>query len=341
MYKIIHKNRRTLSSAVSLAIALQAPALYAQQKGDKAAMLKLSAEGEAAYGQKRFREAAALFERAWAAQPDPILRKNQMIAWFQVYNAEREQGGEPVAREACGNTIKQGELFVVESNQRGELKLEDQQLAHKLMIQCHQDMAALDIKADKLDDAERHITAAAGLGLKEEALTRNDALRAEMWSKRQALAQANKEVKDPPDEAPDDGVGKTAPPAERDDTLAWALIGVGGAGLLVAGGGLFYGMSARSDFYDTHEQDEAALEYNCDTSPLGRASCLSDAEAMEGSLTTSQILVGVGLGVGLAGVIIGTAFLLAPDEEAAAAPTARVLPAIGPDGAGVTLELRF
>jgi hypothetical protein len=32
-------------------------------------------------------------------------------------------------------------------------------------------------------EAEAHIRAAAGLGLKEEALTRNDALRTQVWSK--------------------------------------------------------------------------------------------------------------------------------------------------------------
>jgi hypothetical protein len=336
------RSHRALCATLSAALLLAPMSVVAQAKPNKAEMLKLSAEGEAAYAKKQFREAASLFERAWAAMPDPILRKNQMIAWFQIYTSEQQSGALPPAlREACDNTVRFGEMFVVESNQRGELKLEDQNLAHKLMVQCHQDMAELSIKEDGFPDAEAHLTAAAALGLKDETLTRNDALRARIVERREELARAAAPVEEP--------VAPELPepePVESNATLAWVLVGVGAAGLITAGGARFYGASVRDDFYKDNFDEAASFDsYDCDASKNGRTTCLDQAEEMKSSVLTSEIIMGIGLGVGLAALIGGGALLIMEDDGDEAEPPdtvqTRLIPSVGPGSAGLVFEARF
>lgn len=308
----------------------------AQSKGGKAEMLRLSAEGDGAYGEGRFRDAAALFERAWGALPDPILRKNQAISWFQVYTTERAAGSTPGAqREACASAIDASQRFITESNERGELKLEDQRLVNTIMVQCYQDMASLDIKEDKLDDANKNIKAAAALGLKEGDLVRNDALRDEIERRRAAAAAPDKkdeaEVKPPAEQV-------RAEPAEggAGSTLGWTLVGIGAAGFLGAGGAALYGVGQRDGFYDTHFGGQAPFDYSCNAADKP-TSCKQDSEDMQSAVFTSNVLMFTGLGIGVAGVAAGVLLLMGDGE----ASQTLITPTFGPDSAGVMMEIKF
>ncbi len=319
----------------ALALTLAPGEAEAQSKGGKAEMLRLSAEGDDAYGEGRFRDAAALFERAWRALPDPILRKNQAISWFQVYTTERAAGSTPAAqREACASAIDASQRFITESNERGELKLEDQRLVNTIMVQCYQDMANLDIKDDKLNEADKNIKAAAALGLKEGDLVRNDALRDEIERRRAAAAAPDKndetEIKPPTEQV-------RAEPAEgSDSTLGWTLVGIGAAGLLGAGGAALYGVSERDGFYDVHFGGKAPFDYSCNAADKPTR-CRQDSEDMQSAVFTSNVLMFTGLGIGVAGVAAGVLLLMGDGE----ASQTLITPTFGPDSAGVMMELKF
>lgn len=113
-----------------------------------------------------------------------------------------------------------------------------------------------------------------------------------------------------------------APHASSGRGLAYAFLGVGAAGLITTGvaGGLALSEKSR-------------LQTDC-----GSAGC---PESETTSLRTRALVADIGLGVGIAGAVVGLILLLTSGSDDAEEARAQVAPTLGPNAAGATLRVRY
>jgi hypothetical protein len=126
----------------------------------------------------------------------------------------------------------------------------------------------------------------------------------------------------PPTPAPVEPETTPAPSAPHPDrTLGWI---VGGAGIAALGVGSAFGVIALSNHSDATTR--------CPSSPCGDATGVQENDRAKTFAWVSD----VSLGLGLVGVGVG-AYLLFWPRQAPQATSARLVPSVGPGGAGVTL----
>lgn len=104
--------------------------------------------------------------------------------------------------------------------------------------------------------------------------------------------------------------------------LAYAFLGIGAVGLITMGvsGGLALSEKSR-------------LQTDC-----GSAGC---PESETTSLRTRALVADIGLGVGVAGAVVGLILLLTSGSDDAEEARAQVAPTLGPNTAGATLRVRY
>ena len=110
---------------------------------------------------------------------------------------------------------------------------------------------------------------------------------------------------------------------EQDHTLAWVLMGTGGAALLGSGVMAFLASSANSDFEDAN-------------SVQARRDAADSGETY--SLVADTLLI---TGVVLAGAGVAVYFLVPGSETDSNATTLRIAPTVSAHGAGLGLDMNF
>ncbi len=156
-----------------------------------------------------------------------------------------------------------------------------------------------------------------------------------------ALEARLAELATPEPAAPDPGVAPTRAPrslaaaeavAEPPSTRTHLAIGLGAAGLAIAGAGLLFGAKARSSFHEAQQLCGAHLA--CPITDYDRGKQLvHDARA---DATFSTVLVAAG-----GAVIVAGAVVLLTRSSARVQRTARLAPIAHDHGAGIALVGRF
>lgn len=282
-------------------------------------MLELSAKGNELYEAGELEEAAGIYQRAYAAYPQPILLKNEMIARYLL--------------EECERAIDLGERFVDAQTGTGEGwrdkfvdseagSEEDADDVEAVFGECSLDLAEAAIEAEQwsqvadwLDFGEPYF---AEDNLREDA----EKLRAEVDAHISGddEDEADVEIADPGDSELD-----TA-------TIAgWSLTTVGAGTLVTA---MVWHMRWQSRHGDLVELRDEAAQTGDDAAFRSRKSELED------SYGRTRVGVPVLYGLGLAATAAGVSLLVMPSSEQD--PYATTLqPTVGSDGAGARLSIFF
>lgn len=108
-----------------------------EDEEDHQRMLELSAEGNELYEAGQFGDAAAIYQEAWDAYPQPILLKNQMITRYLI--------------EECETAIELGEQFL----DSGEASKEDEEDVEAVFGECSLDLAEEAIGDEQWEEADQ------------------------------------------------------------------------------------------------------------------------------------------------------------------------------------------
>ncbi len=311
-----------------LCIALFASAAFAQE--DTAKMKELVKQGTEAFSQKRYADAAQLFEEAYEAKANSTLLKNAMVAWYK--------GNE------CDKALHAGARFFREATDANELEAKDTSEI-QTVISCSLNLAQQRIDEKKFSEAEDLLFTATSAGPSDEQNNRIASLRQQLREKREANAGngGSGDGNGGDTTQPDDGEGIS--------TLAltgWAVTGVGVAGLI---GSAVYSATAASTERDAIDKcvqsgQVRPEDFSCLATETGRDTVTREiyedeiAAEVSSAQSTSIILYSVSGAVTAVGVgiLIYHYFVATPEEPA---PTVMLTPMIGEDTAGATLLWRF
>ncbi len=120
-HRIPHSRWAVVAAIVCLTTLGAGP--VAAQQGDSAEMSRLNDEGFQEFRAGRFAEAARRFRAAYAAFPDPNLRKNEAVAWFKAGN--------------CGEAMPAANTFLIAPATSDSDRLE----ARSILANCRVEMA--------------------------------------------------------------------------------------------------------------------------------------------------------------------------------------------------------
>ncbi|MFU8804209.1 MAG: hypothetical protein ACNA8W_10400 [Bradymonadaceae bacterium] len=165
-------------------------------------MLELSDEATQAVIDGQFEEAAFTFRQAYETYPDPVLLKNEMIAWFRAGN--------------CLGALPAGSAYL----NSGDVTDSDRQDVNKVQVTCIVRLADEALTAGHPEEAELLLEDLQGLTL---TATEDEEVR----SLRGLIAEARAPVEEPPPIAVDDDEPAAFPLS--DQTMGWALAGTGSA----------------------------------------------------------------------------------------------------------------
>ena len=318
-----------LLTAASVVLA-PVPMVQAQERLEedqaRAQMMKLSEDANALFLQGQFAEAAQAFRDAYRIYPDPVLLKNQMIAF---YRADR-----------CDDAIAPGQAFLAS----GEANPTDRHDVQTVLVSCELQTAELMLEGGRLLESQRALARAETYQPEEDQQEKIEAVRARIKEARKDEAA---EARTPQQQLPATPVHEVSTELrtgehERSRVLAYSLLGAGVAAL--AGGGVMTVMS--NDTWDDlcyyNLECESRGELTADEVTLLKSTeaYLEAQEVYEAQRIYSWALYGVG------GVLAGTGLVLymidERDESADASKvSARVLPFWAGGSVGARVKLDF
>ncbi|RVU43565.1 hypothetical protein EA187_12115 [Lujinxingia sediminis] len=274
---------------------------WAQEGDAHQEMLRLSAEAQEQYDAGQLQEAADTYREAYAAYPQPILLKNEMIARYLI--------------EDCDRSMELAQGFEAS----GEATAEDELDLAAVYADCSLVLASASLEAGELEEARQQLT----LGEShwdEELAGEGEALwerlgRAQTEREAQAQSLAASSAASSAIEAPPEVGG--APVG------GWVLTAGGVVGIV--GASAWY-LSSRGDVEELQEVAAEGID-------RARYEELSDSVATaRWGVPTLYALSGLATVGGILWVVMQSS-----DE----APALTVMPEVGPQSAGARLRLRF
>lgn len=227
---------RICSLAVLLCLACSVPA-FAQD------IVELNEKGITAFQEGRFAEAAGFFQKAYANEAQPPLKKNEAVAWFKA-------GKCPEAMTAAK------QYLALETGV--ELSVKETQA---VMVDCNLKMAQAALKEDGFDKAEKHLDAA-------DSYTPDEDAELEIASTRASIAQRKTEIKEEREKAKAEAEAKREAEerASRRGTMRNVGLGVAGGGAAIILGTLVYhsvmAFGVAPKFKDTAAAGDDRAEYD-------------------------------------------------------------------------------
>jgi hypothetical protein len=284
------------------------------------------------YEQGRFEQAAVAFERAYELKPSFRILYNigqvenelgHFAAALQAYRGYLEHGGDEVPRERgfkvqaeierlmtlVGHITvegaKKGAIVLVDREERGRIPL-----AGPIPVDLGKHEVTIEVEGDAVH--ERVIKVAGG----ETVVVTVETSGVDMIDKPWGDSDDRGDLDDSHDSETRDG--------EPERVWTWVAFGVGGAAGV---GAIITGSLALKKEADVRDRCSGSL---CDSSMSG------DFDTVERLALTTDVLIGVFA----AGAVVGTLLYFLEPGNGAEAEVA-VAPAVGVDGAGVTLTGRF
>ncbi len=287
-------SRRGWSAAVAFAIAM----LFSVSVWAQTTVRELNAQGLEAFAAGRYEQAAELFGRAYALEPQSEPLKNQAVAW---YKANR-----------CSNAVESSHMFLM----RSDITSDERREIESLLGACKVKLAREAMEAGSFDLADRFLDDVDAMNPDPVLRDRAALVRVEVAKRRKAAdvpavtaldgidSGEPEETTDPaPAEEPRAGGTTKAPPrpssldniepVEDSQTRGWPLVGIGSA---ILAGGIAYHVVVKvlvePDFVETAAAGEDRARY----------------DRLDRSLRTANILVPVLYGLG--GAVAGTGIIL-------------------------------
>lgn len=221
--------RRALTlGALVLILMSPAPRAFAQSEdsADYERMLELSDEATSEVLDGNFEAGAIKFRAAYRAFPDPVLLKNEMIAWYRAGD--------------CRSALPPARNFL----QSDEALPDDVADVRTVERDCHIQLTEEAFETGDLTLVDYHLRQLDPLELPAEAQERVDALR----HQRHALAPAHPPVVETPQSAP----------AASPSPLAWGLFGGGAAGAITGLGLHIVALQRQSELRELSESTAPA-----------------------------------------------------------------------------------
>lgn len=308
----------------------------AQGKPDREQMLKLSADAKAAFQRGDLKAAAALYERAFEADPSEIiLLKNKMIV---LYRLEREQKTCPQAFDAASRFLtlsKRNKVELSERDRRDTMKVAYEcKFRHAQTLSDAETIASLEEGRRELETARTY----AATNDERRSIKLLDDRFVERISdlkvKAQLKAKGDRKQADPKIIV----VGPQPSTTSGRAVAGWVLLGVGAAAAV--GGGAIQGM---------RYAEASSFQDDCSGATVP-GSCYDDEPTIQKYHDQQAVVWGItGLGVALAAT--GAILLITGGEEAPPAKPApgakagpepiSLSPVVGPGLAGVQAGWRF
>lgn len=173
-------------------------AAFAQDDSER--MIELNEEGFKAFSEERFEDAARAFEEAYEASPDPVLRKNEAIAWFKAGR--------------CTDALTAANAFLLAEN----TQVQDKKEVRSVVANCKVGLAREALKAGSYDLAETMLAEAESLEPDDYARDQIGIVRVEIATARSASQEEAEVVVEDQDEGMDPGTVQT---------IGWVLSGTG------------------------------------------------------------------------------------------------------------------
>lgn len=298
----------------------------AAAQGGRDAMIKMSQEAAQLFKAGKFAEAAQKFQDASKESWEPILVKNEMIAW---YKADR-----------CDDAIIAGKTYLSRTK-AAEIVEQDRKDANVIMFDCHLRAAATALDKGNLEFAEKNIDEAKPYNPNDgTSNSRLAGLNDRLSAKRKALAdQGNTNKPNPDDKKDPDGPKEPAIKPKKESSngakiAAYTLLGAGGVGLISTIG---YSVVKNGDLNDRFTENK------CDLDSSGDA-----CQGLYDEESSAQMISIIGYSVSGALLLGGAALLYlsldSPDVESTTEKGdegVSFFPAVGPGQAGVGMRFSF
>jgi hypothetical protein len=296
----------------------------ASAQDDDARMKELVQQGAGAFSEKRYADAAELFEQAYDAKPVPTLLKNSMVAWYKAND--------------CAKAVHMGARFYRVATDAGKLEAQDQSEV-QTVISCSLNLAQQRIDESNFAEAEDLLFTATSAGPTDEQTARIASLRDDLRAKRDATKENDSNADS--SSAPQ---GSSGPSGLA--ITGWSITTIGALGLV---GSVIYSQIAARDARDALDACEIGgnvsnSDYPCLSREFGRE--ITQANVNEeivdpvGRASQNEIIFyavsGTVTAIGV-GILVYHYLVDAPRESA----NLIVTPMLGEETAGAQLLWRF
>lgn len=266
-------------------------------------MLELSAQGNEYYEAGQLEEAADAYSRAYAAHPQPILLKNEMIARYLL--------------EECEQAIDLGEKFTDTEDQAPS----DQEDVEAVFGECSLDLAEAAIGAGRWTEAEDWLDFGEPHWFESQLREDGAELRAELDENIEGSDDEVDEIEDP-------GM------ASR-DIAGWAATGAGVATLI--GAGVWHVSWEQRN----RAQDELRQDYKNGAEGVTLEEVKTEQEELDDAYGLVSWGVPTTYGIGALSTAAGITLLLLQPDSGGDEPAAMIQPVFGGDEVGAVFQMSF
>lgn len=317
----------TLCALLAASLGSSAPA-FAENRD---AMVKMSQEAAKLFQEGKFEQAAKRFNDASKESWEPILVKNEMIAW---YKAGR-----------CEDAIKAANTYLdrTKSDQIVEQDLQD---SHVILFDCHIKAATASLDKGYIDLAEGSIAEATKYTPKEDASasSRLAGINDRLDKKRAELANKGKEGNNPGPKDPQDPIEPKPEEGISGQAIAgYSLLGAGALGLIVT---VVYSANESGKLQDRYDElADKGKVYKCESY---EGTQRTDCDSLYKDESRAQLVSGIGYGVSGLMLVGGAVLVYLSMQAPEAAPEApkddssvSFFPIAGPGQAGMGMSFSF